>query len=154
MKTIRQAMPDDLERITGWTIQLHHHEDDHCFEQHDNFNKNIEKWLKTEMENSNSLFLIAEFNKQPVGFIFGSARINDNGLLKNSITGVVQILWIDAHCRSQGIAKLLLKAISDCFTEIGIDYLECTYTLKNQLGRQFWQSQGFKETSATARKKL
>ncbi len=154
MLEIRQAAYSDLALIVSWTTKLHTHEDDGSIEVHENFSDNLFLWLKNELENSNSLFLIACDGATPMGFISGTSSINDNGLLKHSLKGIVQILWVEKPFRKMGVASQLLQSLTHCFQETGINYLECSYTLKNKLGRNFWLQNGFVENSITARKLL
>jgi ribosomal protein S18 acetylase RimI-like enzyme len=149
---IIQANTEDLDLITRWTTALHQHEDDGELPTHPHFSQNLKKWLELEINNNNTLFLIARIDQEPVGFIAGTSIINDNGLIAAPLKGFIQLLWIDENYRKNNIAQQLLQAIEDCFKSIGIAYIECQYTQKNQLANQFWQAQGYNKTAVVARK--
>jgi ribosomal protein S18 acetylase RimI-like enzyme len=154
---IRQASKKDLELITRFTIQLHHHESDNEITSHENFEVNLGKWLALEIENPNSLMLIAdlkssEASNQPIGFISATSVINDNGFLRDPIKGVIQLLWVDKKYRTRKIAYSLVKNIEACFSNLGIKYVECSYTHQNSLAENYWAKCGYKKTSITARK--
>lgn len=151
---LRQASTDDLDLVTQYTCKLHRHEDDHTIAQHQNFHSNLKNWLALELENPRSLFIIAEKNNQPVGFIGATSIINDNGFLANPIKGVIQLLWIDLEFRKLGIAEKILDEVEHCFKELGIEHVECTYTARNHLAESFWKKKGYQKNSITARKLL
>jgi len=151
---IRQADKDDLANIVDWTIKLYQHEDDKTISPHKNFKNNLEHWIKQELSNSNSLFLLAEASGEPIGFIFATCVINDNGFLSKPMKGVIQLLWLDEYYRKQKMAKSLLEEMENCLTSIGVEYIECHYTCKNNLAKHFWDKNGYRQTSITAQKIL
>ncbi|WP_444994896.1 GNAT family N-acetyltransferase [Aliikangiella sp. IMCC44359] len=154
MSEIRQAVQQDLKLIVNWTIKLHQHEDDGVLPVSDDLSEKLTQWLTKEMQNPNCLFLVAEVNQQPIGFIMACSIINDNGFLKSQIKGLIQLLWVDEKYRKSTVGKSLVNEILTCFKEINISHVECSYTANNQLAKNFWQSIGFIESSMTARKVL
>ncbi|MET1255030.1 GNAT family N-acetyltransferase [Aliikangiella maris] len=152
MHSIRQANLTDLQQITQWTIALQQHEDSGELVLHEHFQLNIQRWLENEFANPNSLFLVAQNIDKPVGFILASSTINDNGLLKLQLKGIIQLLWVDPAYRHQQHARNLVNQVIACFQEIGIEYAECTYTANNQMAHQFWSSMGFAPCAISARK--
>jgi len=151
---IRQATMEDIKLIVKWTVELHHHEDDGDLKMHPNFHANIQKWLGQELDNSNSLFLIAQANEIPIGFVFATSILNDNGFLAEPMKGVVHLLWVDKNYRKQNTAGILVEEIEKCFSSLGITYIECNYTSNNQLAQFFWDKKGYQQRSITARKVL
>lgn len=151
---IHQATIDDLDVIVHWSIELHRHEDDGDLAMHPDFELNIKKWLSLELNNGNSLFLIASINQQPVGFIFSTSVINDNGFLAAPLKGIVHLLWVDVEHRGRNIAAQLLSEIEKCLASIEVNYIECSYTANNQLAKYFWDNKGYHQRSITARKTL
>jgi len=154
MFEIRQATEEDLALLLKWTILLHSHEDDGEIETHPNFEKNLEKWLSSEITNSNCLCLIAEIDAKPKGFIFANSVINDNGFLAIPIKGIIHLLWVDLDCRKMKIAEKLVAAVEECFKSVGITLAECNYTSNNNLAKSFWESQNYRQSAVTARKLL
>lgn len=148
----RQATDLDIDKITQWTLLLHKHEDDNQLALHKDLKKNLKRWLSSEINNSNNLFIIAQYNKKDVGFISASCIINDNGFLIDPIKGVVQLLWLENSVRRQGIASKLLEQVELCFLDLGIKYIECNYTVCNKQAEKFWDNHAFKPCSTTARK--
>jgi len=149
---IREATIEDQNLITDYTLQLHHHESDISVEPHPNFENNLSAWILSELSNSQSLFLIATIDNLPIGFIGASSQINDNGFVKNPIKGIIQLLWVEPAYRQQHVAEQLLTNIDACFVELGIKYIECSFTATNTLAENFWMNNGYKITSLTARK--
>lgn len=152
VSTIRQATAIDLKTITQYTLELHQHEDDGTIQAHQNFYLNLKKWLSTELANPRSLFLMAEKDNNPIGFIGATSIINDNGFLASPIKGVIQLLWVEPEFRNNHIANKLVDEVEHCFNEIGIEYVECSYTASNQLAEAFWEKHGYKKNSVTSRK--
>ncbi len=152
MLTFRQASEQDLEQITDWTLKLHHHEDDASLAVNEQFNQHLKQWLSLEIANPNYLFLIAEINQQPIGFIAATSVLNDNGFLRAPIKGVVQLIWVDTEYRQQNIASQLVDEVQKCFESIGITYIECSYTINNNEAQKFWQKKHFQPFSISARK--
>jgi ribosomal protein S18 acetylase RimI-like enzyme len=149
---IYQATLSDISLICDWTLKLHQHEDDGTLNVNNNFDKNIKHWLTQEINNQNSLALIALSNTKPAGFILSSSVINDNGFLESPLKGVVHLLWIDPLFRQQNIAAKLLSEVETCLREIGVTYIECNYTANNQLAKSFWKKNNYFESSITAKK--
>jgi ribosomal protein S18 acetylase RimI-like enzyme len=152
--TIRQAIVKDLEQLVGWTLKLHRHEDDGALAPHPEFKEKINHWLTMELENPASLYLIAETTKNAVGFIGASQIINDNGFLKNPLKGVIQLLWVEPMMRQTGIAKQLVNNVEHCFKQVGVRYVECTFTSHNLQASNFWSSMQYRNFSISARKIL
>jgi len=151
---IRQAQASDINTLVQWTLKLHSHEDDGVLNAHPNFNHNLENWLSTDIESPASLYLLAELNDQLLGFIGAIQVINDNGFLAQTMKGVIQLLWVEPSARQQGVAVKLLTEAENCFRNLGINYVECTFTTHNQQAKDFWQKMKYKNYSISARKIL
>ena len=157
--SFRQATEDDLAQIVSYTNSIHLQEDDQSVPINDHFLSNLEKWLKEELNNSLSLFIIAEFQnnlnqKKSIGFIGATTVINDNGFLENPTKGVINLLWVEKEYRRKNIAKQLVNMIEDCFKESAINIIECSFTKNNQLAEHFWFNNGYEVQSVIARKIL
>jgi ribosomal protein S18 acetylase RimI-like enzyme len=149
---LREATLNDLKIVTQYSLNLHRHEDDGTIAPHQNFSSNLKTWLASELSNPRSLFLIAEIDNCPIGFIAATSVINDNGFLASPLKGVIQLLWVEQKHRKNQIAEFFVNNIEKCFKETGIDYVECNYTTSNFLAENFWKKQGYKKNSITARK--
>jgi len=154
---IREATQNDLDLIVQFTLSLHAHEDDGEITASEHFADNLSKWLLVEINNPQSLFLIAEKenskkNDSAVGFIGAASVINDNGFLTNPAKGLIQLLWVEEKSRKSKVAGNLVKEIEHCFKQVGIEYVECNYTCVNNLAEKFWDGLGYNKHSITARK--
>lgn len=154
MLEIGQATTDDLDAIYNWTLQLHNHEDDSQLDVGANFEQNLKRWVEQELNNINSLYLVARYKNRPVGFIGATTVINDSGFLDIPMKGIVQLIWVDKEHRQLNIALRLLEEIENCFKSIDIKYIECTFTVNNELAKSFWGKSGFIPFSTSARKIL
>lgn len=151
---IRQCIYEDLDTIVRFTLKLHLHEQDNELLPHPKFESNIKRWITTELNNTNSLLLIAQDNQQPTAFIAATSIINDNGFLAEPIKGIIQLLWVEEPFRHLKIAENLLAQVEACFIESGIKYVECNYTASNGLAKSFWDKSGYHQISSTCRKLL
>ena len=149
---LRQANSDDLEIIISFTHAIHLQEDDGKIPPHRNFTTNLKSWLALELENSLSLFLIAEVETKPVGFIGATTVINDNGFLENPTKGVINLIWVNKENRRKHLAKKLVSTIENCFLENSVNLIECSFTQSNLLANKFWSNAGYEVHSLTARK--
>jgi len=149
---IREATIEDLDIITQYTLALNQHEDDRLIPAHQDFEHNLKNWLALELKNSQSLFLLAEKNNRAIGFIGASSVINDNGFLANPVKGLIQLLWVDNSVRRHNVAAKLVEEIELCFKQVGIEYIECSYTCINNVAKIFWDTLGYSGHSITARK--
>ena len=152
--TIRQAKIDDLPLLVEWTLKLHKHEDDGTLQTHPEFHTKITHWITLEIENPASLYLIAESNGNAIGFLGASQVLNDNGFLLEPTKGIIQLLWIEAEWRKSGVADGLVSEVESCFRNIGVRYVECTFTSSNQLAKNFWSKKAYQNFSISARKFL
>ena len=149
---LRQASSSDLELLLKYTLELHQYEDDGQLKSNQSFHENLLHWLTNELNNPLSLYLIAEVDKTPVGFIGATTLINDNGFLENPTKGLIQLIWIENAFRKNGIAKKLLSEIEKCFIENGIKYAEAVHTSVNPLAEKFWNQMGYRYHSSIVRK--
>ena len=150
---LRQATKSDLEQVFAWTLKIHQHEDDGSLNVHPEFETHLKAWIEEELGNRQCLYLLAETDdQQGLGFIGSHTVINDNGLLKDPLKGVIHLLWVDADYRNNGLAQTLVARVEDCFRELGVGYIECSYTACNQIGERFWAANGFQPVTITARK--
>lgn len=152
--SIVQAVKRDLELIFQWTLKLHKHEDNGYLEMNLDFYNNLKQWINQELTNPNSLYLIAHLDQSPAGFIAATTVINDNGFLASPMKGVVNLLWVEQQYREKNIAQTLLKKVESCFKDIGINHIECHYTVGNNLAKGFWAKSGYHEQSTSAIKKI
>lgn len=154
MLEIRQAISSDLTLLAEWTYSLHCHEDDQSIATHPQFKSKLNAWLQSEFESTNGLFLVAQDQQQPIGFIYASTIINDNGFLASPMKGVIHLLWVEKEFRQKKVGERLTKSIETCFKELGVGYVECSFTAINQLAQNFWRKQNYMPYSTTARKIL
>ncbi len=150
----RQAEETDIDSLVNFTQKIHHHEDDGKIPIHKNFLINLKTWLQTEINNPQSLIILACDEQRPIAFILATSVINDNGFLEHPIKGIIQLLWVEIDQRGKGIADNLVAQVEACFQDNQIPYIECSYTTNNSLGAQFWNKKGYLKSSITARKIL
>jgi len=149
-----QATETDINTLVEFTNQIHQHEDDGQIPTHQHFIENLQKWLISEINNSQSLIIIASQAQQTVGFILASTVVNDNGFLEYPLKGIIQLLWVEPQFRRSAVADALVSQVEVCFQENQIPYIECSYTANNEIGANFWTNKAYLKTSITARKIL
>ena len=103
-------------------------------------------------------FLVAEFNKRIVGFIYGreSKNVPDKVLQRWKATkvGSVEVLAVEEQYRRRGIATLLLNRLFVVFKRRGIDTVTLT-TPADEIGaKELYDKLGFETRGYFLKKKL
>lgn len=151
---IRQATENDLDCLLDWSIKLHQHEQPQILKPSESFETNLKHWLSNELTNPNSLFLIADHQNKPSGFISGTVQLLDNGFTELKTKGYIQLLWVEQDARKERIAQQLLSIMELSLKECGIEYIECCHTANNNLAECFWQNQDYQPVTVIRGKPL
>jgi GNAT superfamily N-acetyltransferase len=83
------------------------------------------------------IVLLAEDGDEPIGCAFGE-------VFPNSVAHV-NIVYVRADRRRQGIASELLRVFSACAREAGAKHLTLDVDTTNEVGRAVWRRLGFSE---------
>jgi len=99
--------------------------------------------FKTELLNSNNIYLVAEFENKIVGICFSQIKeISDNKILKNNKILHIQNLCVDKNYQKKGIGKKLYNAVVQVAKEKSVDSIELMVWGFNKNAIKFYQNLG------------
>lgn len=91
--------------------------------------------LKSEISNKNTIFLVAVYEKEVLGYILGKVSIESADILK---------IAVKLQFRRFGVSKLLLKAFIDSAIKFGIKELFLEVRVSNNVAINLYKLFGFK----------
>ena len=91
--------------------------------------------LKSEISNKNTIFLVAVYEKEVLGYILGKVSIESVDVLK---------IAVKLQFRRFGVSKLLLKAFIDSAIKFGIKELFLEVRVSNNVAINLYKLFGFK----------
>lgn len=95
------------------------------------------------LANPKHIFLIAEINQNPVGFI--SCHVQ-NLIHHGGLVGEIQEMFVDQKYRSQQIGKQLLDALKTIAKQKNILQIEVTSGFTREKAHAFYEREGFPHT--------
>jgi ribosomal protein S18 acetylase RimI-like enzyme len=116
----------------------------------------IEKMLK-DVKEQNGIIYIAKDQKEPIGFIAGYCKDQDEDEEKESIPqkqAHVSELYVRESSRGTGVGHALFVAIEQYFKEKGRDTLRLFVFAPNARARRFYEKEGFVERNLLVMKSL
>lgn len=93
--------------------------------------------LKQFTKGNDNIFLIAEFNKEILGFIYAKILTKDWCMLDN--------LVVDEKYREHGIGTILLNELYKILKKQKVSYVQILEEIHHKNTRNFWKDKGFKE---------
>ncbi len=133
---IRNATKIDIHQI--YELGKSVHELDFSKKLHFHEKNELKEFISHKNEN---LFLVAEENKEILGFLFAKILSHHSGgwcMLDN--------IAINKKFRNKGIGTLLLKRFYTKLKSKKIHYIQILEEEHHKKTRTFWKSKGFKET--------
>jgi len=138
---IRKATKKDLDAIQRLDIESinYHKKFDRNFYTISKNNHELKKksFLK-ELNNKHSILLIAESNKDIIGYSYG--HILPIGIYK---MGKVQDIVVTAKYRKMGVGKKLIKTMIEFFKENKCSIVEVEIFSENSIAKKFYEKSGF-----------
>lgn len=95
------------------------------------------------LSNSKNIFLLAEINQIPVGFL--SCHVQ-NLIHHGGLVGEIQEMFVLEECRSQKIGKLLLDELKKIGRQKNLLQIEVTSSFKREKAHAFYEREGFPNT--------
>lgn len=112
------------------------------------YGEHFTKKLLQEVRDKNGRIYIAENEGEIVGFIAGIVYEWSSEVLLECIplkSGRVLELFVDSKHRRQGIGKMLMRKMEECFRESGCDVLRVEVFEPNTEAYQFYQGLGYQD---------
>jgi len=97
--------------------------------------------FEQNISNSDCIYLVAELNEQPIGFISCHAQV----LLHHGgqKIGEIQEMYVSTENRKMGVGKKLIDELKKVAIQNGIAQLEVTSNKKRLKTHQFYQRESF-----------
>lgn len=105
-----------------------------------------EQWLPIRARDPRSVFLLAEIDKKPVGFLVGQVEENIP-IYRLHQYGFIHDLWVDPAHRKGGIARALVRAAASRFISIGVAQIRLETAIDNEPARKLFESCGFRAST-------
>ena len=140
---IRKAKISDFQGIHNLIMQVHKL---HVNERNDIY-KDVDPMdfeeFRTELSNSNNIYLIAELENEIVGICFSQIKeISNNKIMKNRKILHIENIFVDENHQKKGIGKKLYKQIVQLAKEKNIDNIELMVWGFNENAIKFYKNLG------------
>ena len=140
---IRKAEISDFQGVHKLIMQVHKL---HVNERND-IDKDVDPMnfdeFKTELSNSNNIYLIAEFKNEIVGICFSQIKeISNNKIMKDRKILHIENICVDENHQKKGIGKKLYKQIVQLAKEKNIDNIELMVWGFNKNAINFYKNLG------------
>ena len=140
---IRKAEISDFQGVHKLIMQVHKL---HVNERNDIY-KDVDPMnfdeFKTELSNSNNIYLIAEFKNEIVGICFSQIKeISNNKIMKDRKILHIENICVDENHQKKGIGKKLYKQIVQLAKEKNIDNIELMVWGFNENAIKFYKNLG------------
>lgn len=140
---IRKAKISNFQGIHNLIMQVHKL---HVNERNDIYKDvdpmNFEEF-RTELSNSNTIYLIAELENEIVGICFSQIKeISNNKIMKNRRILHIENICVDEDHQKKGIGKKLYNQIVELAKEKNIDNIELMVWGFNENAIKFYENLG------------
>lgn len=140
---IRKAAKKDVKGILHLVEQMvvYHCKFDNYYKPLSKY-KNLEKEIKLSLKNKDMLVLVAELEKEIVGYYAGGIEKAPSYADANKAGFLYAMIVDDKHRRKQ-IGKKLLRELIKWFEQKKIKHIEGEVDSRNRIGLNFWRKNGF-----------
>lgn len=136
---IREARKEDIPAVAELDTEMAK-VDNSFFELHEVPNKQeAEEYISEKFKTAK--ILVAEENKEIVGYIIGEVKKNEDLSVK---TGYIHGCYIKPKYRKKGIGNELAAALLSWFGSQGISHVIASFYEGNKIAKEFWKKVGFK----------
>ena len=140
---IRKAKISDFQGLHNLIMQVHKL---HVNERNDIY-KDVDPMdfeeFRTELSNSNNIYLIAELENEIVGICFSQIKeITNNKIMKNRKILHIENICVDENHQKKGIGKKLYNQIVELAKEKNIDNIELMVWGFNENAIKFYENLG------------
>lgn len=112
----------------------------------DNVNDNIQikSYYENIIDNDSSCILIARYQNDVVGYLYGSLFDQGDSYLK--LTSVIDALYIENEFRNKGIGSALIETFKNWSLSKGVEIIEIKVLNNNNSAINTYKKSGFIET--------
>ena len=146
--TVRPARPADAEalgRMGAALVRQHHGFDARRFMLPEDVESGYRWWLGKELRAKEAVVLVAEWDGEVVGYVYGRVEARDWATLRDRHGGLHDI-WVDEGARGTGAGTLLAQALLKRFAELGVPRVILMSAAKNEPAQRFFARLGWRPT--------
>jgi ribosomal protein S18 acetylase RimI-like enzyme len=143
---IRPATPEDVPAVIPMVAQicaLHESWDPAKYGFLDNPAEMYRGWLKSRAVDLRSVFLVAEREGKPVGFLVATTE-KEIPIYRLTEYGFIHDLWVEPAYRNEGIARQMVMLAIERFREIGVKQIRLDTAGPNDVARELFKRCGFR----------
>ena len=159
MSMVRSAAKNDVPKLVEWMGKLVSHvrvssADPYVWNLQEGHEKHYQPWFEKAIDSADIAIYVAEHNHAPVGFVLGiiTAPFIKSSVIRN--IGQIELCWVDALYRKQGIAADLVRELENWFKQKNIVYVDLQYLMGNMEAELTWKQLGYLPYRVTARKRI
>ncbi|MFP3951822.1 MAG: N-acetyltransferase family protein [Candidatus Bathyarchaeia archaeon] len=144
MATIRPATPDDVDDLIRLRLALKRHieaSNPYVWRIIDECKECKIQQVNEMLWDDDGEVLIAEGDGGVIGFAWG--HIEDRTRLTPTRIGFINLLYVDAGYRRQGIGTHLVEELCSYFKDWGVEQVSINYIRGNLEAEAFWGKLGF-----------
>lgn len=101
--------------------------------------------IVNSLKSKNSLVLIAELNKKPIGCGFAEIRKNHGSWSKFSHKGYIGLMFVREDYRGKGVGSLILKELLKWLRKMKIKDIRLQVYQNNAIAKNTYLKAGFKD---------
>lgn len=146
---IRSAVPADVPAVLPMVASicaLHQTWDAAKYGFLPNPQQRYERWLASQANNRQSVFLVAEDESEPnrlVGFLIATVE-REIPIYSLKEFGFIHDLWVEPEYRHAGIARKMVEMSIDRFKQIGVKQIRLDTANANEAARKLFAACGFR----------
>ncbi|MDD2196559.1 MAG: GNAT family N-acetyltransferase [Bacteroidales bacterium] len=141
---IRRANLQDIEQVTKYGLILlkQHSELDPYFTPIESVDKVYRNFLEKCLNSENRLLLVAKKNGKLIGYAAGEIQAR-SPIFKIAENGYINDVFVEGEYRKLGIARKFLIELKKWFESKGVEHVELSVLVKNEIGKKTWAKFGF-----------
>jgi ribosomal protein S18 acetylase RimI-like enzyme len=101
------------------------------------------RWLRTLAGDERSVFLVAEREDRPIGFLIGDVE-EEIPIYRVKEFGFIHDLWVEEEYRHEGIARQMVMLAIERFKSAGVQQIRLDTAAENEPARKLFASCGFR----------
>lgn len=146
---IRSATPADVPAVLPMVASicaLHQNWDAAKYGFLPNPQQRYEKWLASQANNRQSVFLVAEDESKPkrlVGFLIATVE-REIPIYSLTEFGFIHDLWVEPEYRRAGIARQMVTLSIERFKQLGVKQIRLDTANANEAARKLFADCGFR----------
>lgn len=145
VRTMKPEDLDDVGRLAGRLVRLHHDFDPRRFIHLENPEPGYARWLGQELRNDAVVLIVAELEGKVVGYVYAKKEgRNYNDLL--DAHGKLHDVYVDETARGRGVGEALMRETLRRLAEKGAPRVVLSTAVQNEAAHRLFEKIGFRTT--------